>query len=85
MYVLSSCGYWWSFSRIYSEAGPKEDLFAGVKDFVLYVGGSKGAFEKQYPKNPVATVVSLKASLRCCAFANSSVRNSSLFRLELSF
>ena len=84
MYVLRSCEYWWSFSRIRSEAFPSEDLFAANKDAVLYVGGSKDAFYANF-QIPVTTIVSLKASLRCCTFANSFSRNSGLLPLELSF
>ena len=56
-------------------------MFAANKDAVLYVGGSKDAFYANF-QIPVTTIVSLKASLRCCTFANSFSRNSGLLRLE---
>ena len=68
------------YSRIYS-AFPHEEFF--TQKNVLYVGGSKDAFSDKYHKSPVTTIVSPKASLRRCAFANSFLRNSSSFRLEL--
>ena len=85
MHVLSSCGYCWSFSRIFSEASPIEDLFAGEKDAVLYVGASMAAFQAKFPGTPVTPIVSLKASLRRCAFANSFPRNSGSLKLSELF
>ena len=49
----------------------------------LFVAGDKDAFLAKFPIGPIITIVSLKASLRRCVFANSFPRNSSSFRLEL--
>src|ERR1700753_3800716 len=67
------------YSRIYS-ASPHEELF--IQKDILYISGSKDAFHARYHASPVTTIVSPKASLCCCVFANSFPRNSSLFRLK---